>query len=67
MSAAYRSGWHLLQELQKAGFHIPDNCTGATLVMDVDSVVAIRYSVIVTNEELGKIGQILQQRAEESK
>jgi hypothetical protein len=61
------SGLDLAKALDAEGFPLPKNCTGARLIMTIDSVNVIQYDVFLEPEEMVKFGKALQRLGEADK
>lgn len=59
--------YSLVDALKEEGFPLPDECREARLVMAVDSVFIMQYDVMITQENLGKLGKAFQRMADKEK
>ncbi len=58
------SSYGLYQALKNEGFELPEECGDVELLMPVDGVFRLYYTVLVTDENLGKLGRALARLAE---
>lgn len=52
--------------LRREGFPVPDNCREARLIVGVNAAMIIQYEVLVTNDDLTKLGMALQRMAQDA-
>ena len=56
---AYTQPPDLFKALKEEGFELPRECRDVLLVMPVDGVFVLRYEVMLTGEDLAKVGRAL--------
>ena len=67
MSVIKENGTDLYKALKSEGFILPDNCGDVELVMPVDGLMQVRYTVIVYGEQLAQLGRALAKLGEAQK
>lgn len=55
----------LAQALEEVGFPLPDHCRNVSLEMGVDAAFVMKYEVLLTTEQLAKLGVALQKMGTE--
>lgn len=61
------SGYELAQKMIAGGFPLPANCRNAQIVIEPDGPVYMRYDVLLTPEDMTRLGVVLVAVAEEMK
>jgi hypothetical protein len=65
--ATYPSGTNLYHALLAEGFELPKECGDVSLLMPVDGVLQLHYTVNVLGDDLAKLGRALTRIGEDAK
>ena len=54
------TGSELYEALLKEGFRLPENCADVKMIMPIDGMFQLMYTVNLTGHELAKVGRALE-------